>query len=421
MNQPTFFLSSTIYDFADLRSSVKYYLESQGSRVLASEYNDFEKPLDTHSYQACLDAIELADYYVLFIGSRVGGWYDLENKISITQQEYKTAYDLHLQGKIKIITFVRDSIWQFKESREELSKYLSIIDIEPNLRNKIENHSSKNASDAQFIINFINEVGRNEETKTALKESGDLPTANWLHIFKGFDQVVDVLRTQVFSGLPKEQSLIRDLLFAELRGLLKQSLVKVDHGKVYSPTVCIRNLHLEHEFTTDSREQDSIAINTKHWDLVATFTISLLSNKITTKILEHALLTNTFLEFSVSKGRYITTDVHDALTLLQNEIDLFNRANKTDTTQIIFQYSPVHRRGNPEFIEVETMKLWPLLHLLDRWVNIIELLKGLIVFLDGSNFEMPVLQPASPIKDILEGLERETISNEELDRYLSTA
>ncbi|MCK4813603.1 MAG: DUF4062 domain-containing protein, partial [Candidatus Marinimicrobia bacterium] len=62
MKKPTFFISSTIYDFSDLRSAIKYYLESQGCKILASEYNDFDKPLDKHSYDACLESIKQADY-----------------------------------------------------------------------------------------------------------------------------------------------------------------------------------------------------------------------------------------------------------------------------------------------------------------------------------------------------------------------
>ena len=47
MKPPTVFICSTIYDFQDLRSAIKYFLERQGCRVLASEFNDFAKPLDT--------------------------------------------------------------------------------------------------------------------------------------------------------------------------------------------------------------------------------------------------------------------------------------------------------------------------------------------------------------------------------------
>jgi hypothetical protein len=73
MKPPTFFLSSTIYDFKDLRSAIKYYLEQQGCRVLASDFNDFPKPLDKHSYDACLKGIGEADDFVLLIGPESAG------------------------------------------------------------------------------------------------------------------------------------------------------------------------------------------------------------------------------------------------------------------------------------------------------------------------------------------------------------
>lgn len=71
MRRPTFFISSTIFDFRDLRSALKFYLEEQGCQVLTSETNDFKKPLDEHSYDACLKAIEAADYFILLM-SRSG-------------------------------------------------------------------------------------------------------------------------------------------------------------------------------------------------------------------------------------------------------------------------------------------------------------------------------------------------------------
>ena len=127
MKPPTFFLSSTIYDFRDLRSALKFYLEEQGCSVLASEYNDFMKPLDRHSYEACLQAINRADYYVLLIGTRVGGWFDPGQRVSITQQEYRHAYQLQKAGKLKIITFVRAEVWQAREDRKELASYLASL------------------------------------------------------------------------------------------------------------------------------------------------------------------------------------------------------------------------------------------------------------------------------------------------------
>ena len=44
IKRPTFFLSSTIYDFLDLRSALKFSLEERGCTVFASEFNDDVTP-----------------------------------------------------------------------------------------------------------------------------------------------------------------------------------------------------------------------------------------------------------------------------------------------------------------------------------------------------------------------------------------
>jgi len=43
MQKPKIFISSTIYDFQDLRSSLKYWLSELGFSVQLSEYSDFEE------------------------------------------------------------------------------------------------------------------------------------------------------------------------------------------------------------------------------------------------------------------------------------------------------------------------------------------------------------------------------------------
>ncbi|MGA2219606.1 MAG: DUF4062 domain-containing protein, partial [Terracidiphilus sp.] len=221
MKPPTFFLSSTIYDFRDLRSAVKFYLEELGCRVLASEFNDFLKPLDRHSYEACLKAIEQTDYFVLFIGARVGGWFNPEKRISITQEEYRHAYELQKKGKLKIITFVRAEVWQAREERKELAAYLASLGYNDCERMKIKDYPSKFAEDAEFISTFINEVGRNRETASALKSAGALPPGNWIHVFSGFGEVISTLQAQTFSGIPVEEAALRRLLQSEVMEILR--------------------------------------------------------------------------------------------------------------------------------------------------------------------------------------------------------
>ena len=150
--KPTFFISSTVYDFRDLRSALKFYLEELGYQVYASEYNDFKVASDKHSYDACLKLIEECDYFILLVGSRVGGFYDDQNKTSITRQEYREAYKLHEQGKLQIISFVRDEVWQLKETRSELEKHLKKIEnLEKEKQDEVLNFTTKFATNAELI------------------------------------------------------------------------------------------------------------------------------------------------------------------------------------------------------------------------------------------------------------------------------
>jgi hypothetical protein len=92
-----------------MRSAIKYWLEEAEYSVQLSESSDFEKDSTINSYDACLKAIGESDYFILLIGSRVGGMYDKD--ISITRQEYRRAIELVTEGKMKrIIAFVRSEV-----------------------------------------------------------------------------------------------------------------------------------------------------------------------------------------------------------------------------------------------------------------------------------------------------------------------
>ena len=194
-NTPKVFISSTVYDFKDIRSALKFYLEEHGYIVYTSESSDFKVDVKVHSYEACLNLIDECDYFILLIGSRVGGWYDKENKISITRQEYRHAYQLHQQGGLQILSFVRNEVWQLKETRNELTRYLENIDsFDKDLIADIVNAPTKFANDAQFVSDFIQEVGKNAETKTAMQDKALLPTGNWIRLFDSFKDIIDSLK-----------------------------------------------------------------------------------------------------------------------------------------------------------------------------------------------------------------------------------
>lgn len=418
MSRPTFFISSTIYDFRDLRSALKYCLEEQGAIVLASEFNDFPKPLDQHSYDACLSALQKADYFVLLIGSRVGGWFNEGNKISITQQEYRQAYELHKQGKMKILSFVRSEVWQYREQRNELKRLLQDEAVDLTFSQRLLNAPSKFASDAEALANFINEVGRNAETKKALRDGSPLPTGNWIHTFSNFRDIWDVVQSQVLTGLPVDNLAFRRLLARELTEILKSGLVKIREGVVYSPITTVMNFHSEYNLTLEGRKNQRTIIHSRRWNLMSTFGIHLLGARFQTQIVDRALETSYFLYFDQNVNGFVETPVYEALFKLQTEMRSLNRANTTDVLSVIFDNSPAQRGDTGDTIDIETTKLVAFLHLMDRWTNVVQLSQAILKHLNGDDFVMPYLRPRSPIADMNESIAAESPSDEDVFKFL---
>lgn len=418
MSRPTFFISSTIYDFKDLRSALKYCLEEQGATVLASEFNDFPKPLDQHSYDACLTALRKADYFVLLIGSRVGGWFDEKSKISITQQEYRQAYELHKQGKMKILSFVRSEVWQYREQRNELQKLLTEEAIDPALSKRLLNAPSKFASDAEALSTFIKEVGRNAETKKALRDGTPLPTGNWIHTFTNFRDIWDVIQSQVLTGLPVDHLAFRRLLARELTEILKSGLMKLKEGAVYSPVNTVVNFHKEHRVSLEGRKNQRTVVGRKRWSMMSTFGIHLLGARFQTQIVDRALETSHFLEFDQNIDGFVETPVYEALFKLQAEMRDLNQANTVEVLSVIFENSPASRGDTGDTIDIETTKLLTFLHLMDRWTNVIQLGRALLKHLNGDDFEMPYLRPRSPIAGMNDQIAAESASDADVLKFL---
>ena len=194
--RPTILISSTIYDFRDLRSALKYWLTSIGFDVLLSEYNDFVKPLAENSYEACIRAIGSSQYVILLVGGRVGGLYDARERISITRQEYREARKRFEAGQLKVIAFVRKELWDIREDRSALHRILqeglaAEQELSADAIAKIANHSSKLVNDADMVFSFLEEIGQVQQMKDAVAGRGTFPKGNWIHTFSTFEDIVD--------------------------------------------------------------------------------------------------------------------------------------------------------------------------------------------------------------------------------------
>jgi len=417
--KPKIFISSTIYDFSDLRSAIKFFLESYGYEVLLSEYNDFQKDLTKNSYEACLKAIENCQYFILLIGSRVGGYYNTKNKISISQQEYRKAYELHKQGKLKILSLVRENLWIIKNERSKLQKvlikdYKNKYDLSKKDIKKIANFKGAIADDAEFIINFINEIGRVEEMKT-----GEKPVGNWIHQFKTFSDIVEVLKREFnFSeNLDKLAMLqnVKEEVFSNLRVFFQ----KMDNEKIYPIFTFANKVASTYKGdlngTTTFAEDDF-----KMFPLFILFGLGR-SNLLKVDFIKLALQSGKFLQYEHASGNFTPSIITTALSKFNKyiyeiksleEMPQLNAENRTAFFEKHYKKSTT----------VSNVLLFAILKIHKLQENIINL--GLALYLDiSSNFKTKLLEnfvydESGPSPEIDKELKVEEITEKDLLQYI---
>ena len=316
------FISSTIHDFRDLRSSLKFHFENFGYTVQLSEYNDFKKPLDVNSYQACLESIKESDYFILLIGSRVGGYYDIPNAISITQKEYQVAYERSKDHKLKLLIFVRDEIWSTKEDRKALEKCLKedtelSQELEPDELDKIVNHSSRIINDAAFIFDFIDEVCRKSEMLNAIKGSAAFPRNNWVHTFKHFKDIIDVINNEFNLNTPVEELALRHNLKTELLSNIRALLAKFKDGVGKSNSWAAECRQL---ISKSMDVPSEIPYEYFKWLIIYAAIGPSKRNALSTYFIEKAIGSGLYLQFNNSTNSYDDSEFSKYLKILNGRI-----------------------------------------------------------------------------------------------------
>jgi uncharacterized protein DUF4062 len=422
--RPRVFLSSTIYDFADLRSSLKFWLEELGYEVSASEYNDFQKDLDLNSYEACLKVIDSSDYFILFVGSRAGGWFDEVTKTTITMHEYRRAYERAKVGSMKIATFVRDAVWNTREDRKGLAAIvgddfakehgISAADVE-----RITKHRSRVVEDAGTVFKFLSEIARNTEMKAATRGTGALPPANWIHRFNGFRDVVDALREDFAGNHGLRRVALGANLRAELIENLRHLLQRTRDGQcapAYNWASFARRA-----FTGGPLEESKIAGNHLMWLALFAWTARA-SKRLSGHALNEAIISGEFLEFDRGHNQYHLGIFQQALIQLRDEIDRLAREESALTFEernwMLQKFRPL--KGDKETTTVPNERLVGAMSLHDRHKNTTSLARAILRALDGSDFETPVLHAGTPFDDEAKQIESETPSGEDVLGWVRT-
>lgn len=421
--RPKVFISSTIYDFRDLRSALKYWLEELGYDVLLSEHNDFPVQADLNSYVACLEAIDDCDYFILLVGSRVGGLFDAANQVSITQAEYRRAYDRLAAGTLKLASFVRQELWDVREDRRELERLLTndalrIAELPSGEIDKITTHRSKFANDAAFTFAFLNEIARNDEMRAAVIGDGRLPVGNWIRQFKEFRDIIDALKVEFRIGA----NLLRTALLANLKAEITSNFQVLSHmnGDTVHPTYqwgcCARqSLHGSIDGSSDFDGQ-----HLKWLGIFAAIGCGLGRN-LSTSALEEAITSGEFLDFDRQANAFVVGPMQDSLLLLKRSIDRLRwneeLMDPNSRTKMAREFAPLDANRQ---LTIRNLQLIPILSIHDSQSNVVALSRAIYKAADGDYSELATVQlfGDSPLDEENETMQRERPTKEQIERWL---
>lgn len=378
MKRPTVFVSSTIYDFSDLRSALKYWLTEMGFDAQLSEYNDFYKNLNTNSYEACLQSVSECDYFILLIGARRGGMYPGED-ISITRKEYRVAYDLAKAGKIKkLIVFIRQNIWDVKEDRKALHQLLKGITALQNDKpidtTAIENHSSSIIRDAEHIFDFINEVTRKEDAR-----NGNMPNMNWIHTFSSFADIISTLKVELKANFNISIQVAEQNLKMALVYTLQKIAYKTDSGVVtafYIPFGDIRSkLKKFRDTTKPFNGKGNILLSKQEVHRISDFITFYYwgIDELSTFEFENALSSGVFMDFNVEKGIPVYNNFCRMLHQLIEEVNRVKRLSHEfplETHQKMLDNIQCYHECPYDTFEFEFFDLALLSSIYERLINI---------------------------------------------------
>jgi hypothetical protein len=430
IEKPRIYISSTVYDFRDLRTALKYWLEQLGYEVQLSDFNDFTKPLDTNTYDACLRSVQQSNYFILLVGSRVGGFYNKAEKVTITRMEYRTAYEMVRQGKMKLVAFVRNDLWAVREDRKALRKFLieeysEKKELDEKGIDAITYHSSSIANDAEVIFDFLKEIGRIDEMKKAMAGQGEFPVANWIHQFSTFEDVIMALKVEFSFGHDLRTIALIANLKQELLSNLSALALKTKEGKIHF----LADSGIAARRAIKGDYDDESILQSQHLRWLAIYALLRDRGNLSTQLLDQALVSGQFLEFDTGANVYKIGLIHQSLFALQENIArrrLFSKATIEDIlNSFITKYTP---KNNPKMkmdntpISISNSELIAPLSCLDVELNIIDLCIALFKAIDGDNGRLVTLKlrPSSPIESMAEQLAEENPTITEMNSWIAS-
>ena len=166
MATPKVFVSSTCFDLKEVRDSISRFIKNFGFEPILSEHGDVFYHPDLHTHEACIHEVSNCQLFILIIGGRFGGTYDIDKQKSITNAEYDAARQLN----IPVFTYIKKGVYDNHHTYQANKTKEFVKDMDSPHIEKQDN--------AINIFNFIDQV-RKSKTNNAFET---FETANEIEI-----------------------------------------------------------------------------------------------------------------------------------------------------------------------------------------------------------------------------------------------
>jgi len=432
--RPRVFVSSTIYDLADLRSAAKFWLEEMGYDVQMSEYNDFARKPELSAFDECFEAVRACDYYVLIVGDRRGAWFDEPQRISVTQKEYLTAREAFIaSGKRgpKLVCLVRESVQTALRERQAMTGRTSasrsrrrfrLLMIASRALHRKPRTPDSTLQDPEFTAEFLRQVGQREATGSAARTGTEFPVGNWVSSFSGYRDFVDAIRNALNIRAPLARGATLESVRAELERNLRLSMNKTTSGRIFYKDFWLRTVPEEVQVTGGDLKQ-GVILSRRQFDDVLRYLLAgtIRPDTFAMAGLDQAIRSGALLDFDPSVNRFVSSDALGALYKLRDELGVYERryegveGARQEWYQIVDRVQTEDLRG----AEVSGMALMDLLALHDTQRNIRRLMLATLRHIYGHTTGVDYqLRRQTPLADVEEEIRAEQVSEAELGKLL---
>jgi hypothetical protein len=408
-NKPRVFVSSTIYDFRDLRSGLKFWLEELGLEVRMSEFNDFQRAPDSGTFESCFSAIADCHYYILLVGGRKGSLY--HDDVSVTQQEYRVASDLANQDRITPLIFVRSDVLTALRERAALWP----TDSDPGIDDAPQSEVLK---DPTFVRTFIEEIQRTEIRRRGKEPAG----AMWIYRFDDFRDIVDALRVgfRLYASMP------RQALLANLKWELEENITVLcsKHGDLPMcghDWITVLRQHLDLNSKDFVRSIRLTPEQARRVDLFLVLGIPQ-EDRLRASALNDAISSRQFLVYQGHNGRLEAAPELEVMYAMLREIERYRSmlsALRPQLPQLFMELESAKHERRDAYIPGYTLGFLFGLH--DAEENVLRLSATILEYIADppGGIRMPTLNPSTPFKELVEELLTEQALHEDVGRWLS--